>query len=233
LEEGNMSEGRIGKENVGRIAERIVANELEYYGFLVRDLNLEGVAANVDLLAVNKDGKAWLVQVKASSYDPNYPNHGWWFQYGYCKTDHLQDRNEPMFNRVASSFQASVVALVCVRSSYEYQCLLLPAQVAEDAAQINIDCSLRAKKLDGTDHKPAKVWFSLYDMNARTEEKRKGISREQGLVRPFLIDRSQKIDRSLDVVRKQLEEDQAHTSAVLNQVFAAQASSALAGSIRG
>jgi hypothetical protein len=228
-----MSEGEIGKENVGRIAERIVANELEYYGFLVRDLNLEGVAANVDLLAVNKDGKSWLVQVKASSYDLTYHNHGWWFQYGYCKAEHLQDRKAPVFNRVTSSFQASVVALVCVRSSYEYQFLLLPVQVAEEAAQINIDCSLRAKKLNGTDHKPGKVWFSFYDMNARTEEKRKGIMREQKLLKSFLIDRSQKIGTSLDVIRKQLEEDQARTSAVLNQVFATQASPALADSLRG
>jgi len=70
-------------------------------------------------------------------------------------------------------------------------------------------------------------------MNARTEEKRKGIMREQKLLKSFLIDRSQKIGTSLDVIRKQLEEDQARTSAVLNQVFATQASPALADSLRG
>ncbi|MGD0903906.1 MAG: hypothetical protein ABR924_13290, partial [Terracidiphilus sp.] len=71
-----MDKGMIGKGNVGRIAERIVASELEYHGFLVRDLNLERLAANVDLLAV-KDGNAWFIQVKGTSFDTRYEN-GWW-----------------------------------------------------------------------------------------------------------------------------------------------------------
>jgi hypothetical protein len=41
----------IDKRNVGRIAERIVANELEARGFRVTDLNRQGLAANADLLA--------------------------------------------------------------------------------------------------------------------------------------------------------------------------------------
>jgi hypothetical protein len=109
-----MSKGVIGKGNVGRIAERIVANELEYHGFVVRDLNLEKLAANVDLLAV-KNENAWFIQVKGSSYDTNYPNNGWWFQYGYCKDEHIVDGKAKMFNQSGGSFQASIVALVCVR----------------------------------------------------------------------------------------------------------------------
>ena len=43
-----MSEPAITKQNVGRIAERIVSNELEARGFRVSDLNKEGAAANAD-----------------------------------------------------------------------------------------------------------------------------------------------------------------------------------------
>ena len=52
----------INQTNVGRIAERIVSNELEYRGFRVSDLNKEGTSANADLLAA-KDGKATQIQV--------------------------------------------------------------------------------------------------------------------------------------------------------------------------
>ena len=41
-----MGNELIGKSNVGRITERIVANELEYRGFRVSDLNKEGGSAN-------------------------------------------------------------------------------------------------------------------------------------------------------------------------------------------
>ena len=68
----------INKHNVGRIAERIVSNELEYRGFRVSDLNKEGTSANADLLAA-KDGKTWQIQVKGDTAD-----NGWWFGYGYC-----------------------------------------------------------------------------------------------------------------------------------------------------
>lgn len=66
-----MGNESIGKSNVGGIAERIVANELEYRGFRVSDLNKEGVSANADLLAV-KGGKGWQIQVKGASFDTNY-----------------------------------------------------------------------------------------------------------------------------------------------------------------
>jgi len=44
----------IRSHNVGRIAERIVANELEAYGFRVSDLNKDGMAANADLVAISR-----------------------------------------------------------------------------------------------------------------------------------------------------------------------------------
>jgi methanogenic corrinoid protein MtbC1 len=40
---------QISQGDVGRIAERIVANELEARGFRVSDLNSDGTAANADL----------------------------------------------------------------------------------------------------------------------------------------------------------------------------------------
>jgi hypothetical protein len=45
-----MSDVKIVQRNVGRIAERIVSNELEARGFRVSDLNSDGAAANADLL---------------------------------------------------------------------------------------------------------------------------------------------------------------------------------------
>ncbi len=59
----------------------MIANELEAQGFSVRDLNLEGVAAHADLLAV-KNGHIWLIQIKGAGCSGQYPNNGWWFHYG-------------------------------------------------------------------------------------------------------------------------------------------------------
>lgn len=59
----------ITSKNVGRIAERVVANELEARGFRVSDLNKEGTAANSDLLAVSR-AQTLQVQVKGSANDP-------------------------------------------------------------------------------------------------------------------------------------------------------------------
>lgn len=167
----------------GRIAERIVANELEHNGFLVRDLNLEGLAANVDLLAV-KAGKIWQVQVKGAGFDSNYEN-GWWFHYGYSKPEHIANKNEPMFNRSRGSFRADVVALVCVKSPHEYQCIVLPVEKAEQAAQINLDYAYRTKKKDGTAKRPSVVWTSFYVPERTSDEKKQEIRREQELIRPF------------------------------------------------
>jgi hypothetical protein len=221
-----MMTSHIGKENVGKIAERIVANELESYGFVVRDLNLEGLAANVDLLAV-KARKIWLIQVKGSSYNETYPNNGWWFQYGYCKNEHIQNEGMKMFNRCDGSFQANIVALVCVRSPHEYQCIVLPAKIAEDAAQINLNHAYRPRKVDGSSHKPSKVWFTLFQEKSRTTFKKEQVEREQKLVRPFLIDRSRRVDS------EKREKDEAESSFVLNKVLEESESTALTDSLGG
>ena len=60
----------INSKNVGRIAERIVANEMEARDFRVSDLNKEGTAANADLVAI-RDGRALQIQVKGTSQGPN------------------------------------------------------------------------------------------------------------------------------------------------------------------
>jgi hypothetical protein len=73
-----MGAGSINKDNVGRISERIVSNELEFRGFRVSDLNKEGTSANADLLAA-KDGKTWQIQVKGATHSPQ--DNGWWFNW--------------------------------------------------------------------------------------------------------------------------------------------------------
>jgi len=182
-----MFDLHIGKENVGKISERIIANELESCGFLVRDLNLEGISANADLLAI-KYQFVWQIQVKGSTYDETYPNHGWWFQYGYCHEEHIYNPDAKMFNRAKGPFKANVVAMVCVRSPYEYKCILLPVEEVEDAARINLNYAYRTKKKDDTDKKPNKVWFSEF-ISERSKYKEQ-MKEEWKMLEPFLIDRS-------------------------------------------
>src|SRR5579862_621026 len=115
----------IGSHNVGRIAERIVANELEARGFRVSDLNKDGVSPNADLLAVS-DRRSLQIQVKGAF---NSPKDRLWVSYGYC-TQQIIDRKEPMFNRRKSGFyKAEFVVLVAVRSLIDYLCFVLPIDV--------------------------------------------------------------------------------------------------------
>jgi hypothetical protein len=101
----------ITRHNVGRIAERIVSNELEYRGFRVSDLNKEGTSANADLLAA-RDGQTRQIQVKGATQDYD----GEWFGYGYCN-DAIIAKKEPMFNRHASNFyKAQVVVLFSIKT---------------------------------------------------------------------------------------------------------------------
>lgn len=180
-------------EHVGKIAERIVANELEMQGFLVRDLNMEGIAANADLLAFKGD-EVWQIQVKGSSYDTNYPNDGWWFQYGYCKQEHIDDETAQMFNRAKGPLKANAVALVCVRSASEYQCIFLPVDVAEKAAKINLGYAYRTLKQDGSKKKPNMVWMSFYRSRARNEDRLLEADREREMLKGYLLDRSKTED---------------------------------------
>ncbi len=132
----------VNKTNVGRIAERIVSNELEYHGFRVSDLNKESTSANADLLAV-KDGKPWQIQVKGSTDDD-----GTWFGYGYC-TDEIIKGPDTMFNRTKSFYKAEIVVLVSVKTPKEYSCVVLPVTIAEEAAQINLAREFRTTRKDG------------------------------------------------------------------------------------
>jgi hypothetical protein len=149
-----MSGVGINKGNVGRIAERIVSNELESRGFRVSDLNKEGTSANADLLAA-KDGKTWQIQVKGATEE-----NGWWVNYGFGTDDKIGG-SKPMFNATESFYKAQIVVLVSVKNPSEYRCVILPVIEAEKAAQLNLDHSYRNGKVDGSPKKPGKVWVSL------------------------------------------------------------------------
>lgn len=141
----------IDQKNVGRIAERIVSNELEARGFRVSDLNREGLVANADLLAVGHK-HVWQIQVKGAANKPGR----WWVQYGFC-TDEIIDRKGPMFNRRSGFYRADIVVLVAVRSPREYRCVVLPVEAAEQAAQKNLDREYRTPTRNGARKKPSKV----------------------------------------------------------------------------
>lgn len=145
----------VNRGNVGRIAERIVANELEAQGFRVSDLNRHGISANADLIAAGHK-KVWQIQVKGAT------NQGkrWWVQYGYC-TPEIIKRTCAMFNRREGFYTADIVVLVAVRSPQEYECVVLSAKEAERAAQLSLDRSYRKRTRDGTARKPGKVWTIL------------------------------------------------------------------------
>jgi hypothetical protein len=176
----------ISQRNVGRIAERIVANELEARGFRVSDLNSDGTAANADLLAVSPD-TTLQVQVKGAANSVVEP---WWFGYGFCTVPIIERQNgESMFNRRSGFYKATHVVLVAVRSPKEYSCVVLPTEVAEEAAQLNIDCDYRTLTRKGEKKRPNKVWIAPDPRpNARTQtiEKRE---KERTILAAFRDDR--------------------------------------------
>jgi hypothetical protein len=151
------SKMEISKRNVGRIAERIVANELEFRGFRVSDLNSDGTAANADLLAVSPSSMLQ-VQVKGAA---NLAKDPWWVGYGFCTAEIIANRNESMFNRKNSFYQANLVALVAVRSAKDYCCVVLPVAEAERLAQLNIEREYRTPTKAGEPKKPQRVWIAL------------------------------------------------------------------------
>lgn len=176
-----MGEPGIGKLNVGRIAERIVANELEYRGFRVSDLNKEGTSSNADLLAA-KDGKTWQIQVKGASEGGS----GWWINYGYCVQD-IIDGKTPVFNRGLGFYEAQVVALVSVKSPTQYRCVVLPAKQAERIAQFNLDRDFRTPKRNRQAKKPGKMWSHLeYVPRTKDAEKRASFEKEQKMLAAYV-----------------------------------------------
>ena len=173
-----MSTTEINKRNVGRIAERIVANELEARGFRVSDLNSDGTAANADLLAV-RCAQTLQVQVKGAVNGPN--DKRWWVQYGYCTPEIIASSKIPMFNRSSSFYEANVVVLVAVRSPHEYCCVVLPIIEAERAAQLNLEHDYRMPKHNGQPKKPNKVWVSLAP-SPRAKKSNKWLDQEREIL---------------------------------------------------
>ena len=171
-----MSEGTVNRINVGRIAERIAANELEFRGFHVTDLNKDGIKANADLLAV-KGGKTWQLQVKGATWD-----QGWWFNYGFCNEELIRDKTQSVFNRADSFYVAQVVILICVKSPTEYVCVVMPLSEAERAAQLNLDL-FRMKKSDGSAKKPHKMYCNLdYIPRTKSQPREKILRLEQHII---------------------------------------------------
>jgi hypothetical protein len=170
----------INKHNVGRIAERIVSNELEYYGFRVSELNKEGTSANADLLAA-KDGKTWQIQVKGATEE-----NGWWVNYGFGAQE-IIDKRRPMYNAADSFYKAQVVVLVCVKSAAEDLCVVLPVAQAERAAQLNLDHSYRNGKKDGSAKKPGKVYVSIrYIPTPKDPARLPALKEEQAILEKYI-----------------------------------------------
>jgi hypothetical protein len=161
LADGNVGASTISKKNVGRIAERIVANELESRGFRVTDLNKDGLSPNADLIAARYE-RTLLIQVKGSTQGKTTTGwEEWWFGYGYSNELIISDASQRMFNRTASFYRADIVVLVAMRTLKEYRCLVLPCEIAEKAAQINVQRELRRPTRKGTPHKPGPVYACL------------------------------------------------------------------------
>ena len=143
----------LNKYSVGKIAERIVMNELGVRGYQVTDLNKDGLRANADILA-SKDGKVWQIQVKGAT---NKPEGRWWVQYGHCDTEIINGKAK-VFNRKKSFYTAQYVILVAVRSPSVYRCFVLPVEEAEKVAQLGLDRGYRELRRDGGIHQPGKMW---------------------------------------------------------------------------
>ena len=152
---------QVGKANVGRIAERIVANELEIRGFSVSDLNRDRVAANADLIAVGH-GVLRQIQVKASANTSEDVDKGnWRIGYGHCSQAQL-DGTVNHFNNGAGAYRADWVVLVAVHSLVRYRCIVLPIDLAEKAVSLNIAWHYGTPKKSGLPKKPGKLWTYLY-----------------------------------------------------------------------
>lgn len=147
----------LNKFVVGKIAERIVMNELEVRGYRATDLNKDGLSANADVLA-SKESKIWQIQVKGSV---NKPEERWWIQYGHCNPKVVSGKSA-VFNQKDSFYRGQYVALIAVRSPSEYRCFILPVEEAEKAAQLNLDRYYREpRKRDGGERKPGKMWINV------------------------------------------------------------------------
>ncbi len=147
----------LDKHNIGKIAERIVMNELEYHGYRATDLNKDGLSANSDILAV-KNGKTWQIQVKGAT---NKAKDRWWIQYGHCNEKTI-NKESAIFNSKDSFYIADYVALVAIKKPSDYRVFIMPTEMAERAAQMNMDRYYRKPKVsDGGIRKPGKIWVNI------------------------------------------------------------------------
>ncbi len=170
----------LSKGSVGKIAERIVMNELEARGFRVTDLNKDGLSANADLIAA-RDGATFQIQVKGAT---NKAKERWWVQYGHC-TEEVIDEKKKMFNQKDSFYFADYVVLVAVKSPSDYRCFVLPQKIAEDAAQMNLDRYYRQPKVrDEGKRKPGKVWVYI-EKSPRERSDDRVLKKERSTLQKF------------------------------------------------
>jgi hypothetical protein len=176
----------INSKNVGRIAERIAMNELEARGFHIIDLAyMSKTSANVDFIA-SKSGKSYNIQVKGSSAPPLGSNARWGVHYGYCNDD-IVENGFPVFNGKADfALKAQVIILLAVQAPTHYRAIVMPVEVAEEAAQLNMSGYYRLAKLGGGKRKPNKLWVHLEaarkprKLNELQEKERRLLKRYEG-----------------------------------------------------
>jgi len=164
----------------GRIVERIVANELESVGYRVIDLNVGGAAGNADLLA-SRLGQSFQIQVKGAFRKRPGP----WVQYGYCNPLVLSGQ-ESVFNKHKAFYSADIVVLVSFQTLREYDCVVLPVRVAEQAAQINVDRQFRSPLMKGGKRSPnAPIWTDLKYLPNTDLTRRASMQSEQDLLSSY------------------------------------------------
>lgn len=180
-----MTDWEIGSAALGRIAERIVANELERLGFRVTALNREGNSDNADLLAA-RTGTVYQVQVKGANNNKLNGKQGiWWATYGFCNQEIIAHK-EDMFNRKKAFYNANVIVLVAVRNLREYRCVVMPVEEAEKAAQYAMDHGYRNLTLDGKPKRPHIVWTALDKPRGRRDKAvTSAIEAEYAIVKKF------------------------------------------------
>lgn len=151
----------INSKNVGRIAERIAMNEMEARGFHIIDLAyMSKTSANVDFIA-SKNGKSYNVQVKGASNPAISASSRWWVQYGYCDEEIIARRCSAFNRKSDFALKADIIVLLAVNSPSTYRAIVLPIDVAEQAAQLNMDGYYRQDKPTGGQRKPGKLWTDL------------------------------------------------------------------------
>jgi hypothetical protein len=100
-----------------------------------------------------------------------------------------KQNNESMFNRRSSFYKATHVVLVAVRSPKEYSCIVLPVDVAEEAAQLNLDRDYRALKRNGERKKPNKVWIALEPRPNACAQTTERCEKERGILASYQDDK--------------------------------------------